>query len=184
MTERGQQLRAIVDGQIGELIELVSPLDESALRLPCPGREKLGDGTVAASAQHTADNYQRIAAFLETSDRMSSAHEPSQHNGHRIPRLLRALVHGPANHGEHGPAGQHGSSCTVDNIQLDAMVEQLSASRVTFGRISDLTDSQLNAIPPKDSFRFCDGQRTLEQVLVSLLKHQRHQVDALADAAP
>jgi hypothetical protein len=27
--------------------------------------------------------------------------------------------------------------------------------------------------------RFADGERTLEQILASLLKHQRHQVDAL-----
>jgi hypothetical protein len=184
MTERGQQLHAIADGQIVELIDLVSALDQAALRLPCPGREKLGDGTIAASARHTADNYQRIAAFVETSDRMSTRHAPSQRNGHRIPRVLRALGHGPASPGEHGPADQHGTSYTVDSMQLDALVEQLSASRVTLGRITELTDSQLNAIPPKDSFRFCDGQRTLEQVLGSLLKHQRHQVDALADATP
>ena len=184
MTERGQQLHAIADGQIVELIDVVSALDEAALRLPCPGREKLGDGTVAASARHTADNYQRIAAFVQTSDRMSAAHAPRQHNGHRIPRLLRALGHGPASHSEHGPASQPEGSYTADNIQLDAVVQQLSASRATLGRITQLTDSQLNAIPPKDSFRFCDGQRTLEQVLVSLLKHQRHQVDALASATP
>ncbi len=45
-----------------------------------------------------------------------------------------------------------------------------------------MTDSQLDAIPPKDSFRFCDGQRSLEQVLASLLKHQAHQFDALKAA--
>ena len=62
------------------------------------------------------------------------------------------------------------------------MVEQLKASRDTLGRIGELTDSQLDAIPPKDSFRFCDGQRTLEQVLAGLLKHQAHQVEALKTA--
>ena len=62
------------------------------------------------------------------------------------------------------------------------MLEQLSASRDTLGRIAKLTDSQLDAIPPKGSFRFCDGQRTLEQVLVGLLKHQGHQVEALKTA--
>ena len=63
------------------------------------------------------------------------------------------------------------------------MVAQLSASRDALGRIAELTDSQLDAIPPKDSFRFCDGQRTLEQVIASLLKHQSHQLDALKAAA-
>jgi hypothetical protein len=183
MTEHGKQLHATADQQIAELIGLMSTLDEAGLRLPCPGREKLGDGTVAAAARHTADNYQRIAAFVQASDRMSSAHEPSQHSGgHRIPRFLRALGHGPAEHGS--GAGQHDDQYTADTTDPAAVVEQLSASRDTLARIAQLTNSQLDAIPPKDSFRFCDGQRTLDQVLASLLKHQSHQVDALKAATP
>jgi hypothetical protein len=84
---------------------------------------------------------------------------------------------------ERGPgAGPH--EYTADNIDLGAMVEQLSASRESPGQIAELTDSQLDAIPPKDSFKFCDGQRTVEQVLASLLKHQDHQADALKKAIP
>jgi hypothetical protein len=64
------------------------------------------------------------------------------------------------------------------------VVKQLSASRDSLGQIADLTDSQLDAIPPNDSFRFCDGQRTLEQVLANLFKHQDHQADALKAATP
>ena len=100
------------------------------------------------------------------------------------PRFLRALGHGPQDHAhqDHG-ADQHDNGYTAENIDLDAVVEQLNASRETLGRIAELTDSQLDAIPPKDSFRFCDGQRTLEQVLAGLLKHQAHQVEALRTAA-
>jgi hypothetical protein len=185
MTERAEQLHGTADGQIGELIGLISRLDEATLWLPCPGREKLGDGTVAVCARHTADNYERIATFVQTSDQMSGAHAPTQRGAHGIPRLLRALGHGPADRAEHGPgAGQHDDQYTPDNIDLGAVVEQLSVSRDTLGRIAELTDSQLDAIPPKDSFRFCDGQRTLEQVLASLLKHQSHQLDALKAATP
>ena len=43
MTERGEQLYATAVGQIVELIGLISTLDDATLRLPCPGREKLGD---------------------------------------------------------------------------------------------------------------------------------------------
>lgn len=43
--------------QLAALIGLFSTRDEAVLCLPCPGREKLGDGTVAAIALHTADNY-------------------------------------------------------------------------------------------------------------------------------
>jgi hypothetical protein len=185
MTERGTQLHATADGQIVQLITLISALDEAALRLPCPGREKLGDGTVGACARHTADNYQRIAAFVETSNRMSAGQAPTQRDGHRIPRFVRALGHGPPDHGSHGPsAGQPADTYSGDNIDLNAVVTQLTASRAILGQVAKLTGSQLDAVPPKDSFRFCDGQRTFEQVLASLLKHQRHQVDALADAAP
>jgi hypothetical protein len=180
MTERGKQLHATTDEQIAELINLISALDEGSLRRPCPGREKLGDGTVGASARHTADNYQRIAAFVQTSDRMSGAHGPAQHGGHRIPRFLRAIGHRPSDHAEHDPgAGQHDGEYTADTIDVGAVVEQLSGSRDTLGRIAELTDTQLDAIPPDGSFRFCDGHRTLEQVLAGLLKHQAHQLEAL-----
>ena len=79
-------------------------------------------------------------------------------------------------------AGQHDDHYSADNIDLGAVIEQLTASRATLGRIAELTDSQLAAISPDGSFRFCDGQRTLEQVLASLLKHQGHQVKALRTA--
>jgi hypothetical protein len=183
MTDRGKQLRATAAGQIAELIALTSTVEQAALRLPCPGREKLGDGTVGAGVRHTADNYQRIADFVQTSDRMSAAHLPGQPGRHRIPRFLRAIGHGPADHAEHSPgAGQHDDHYSADTFDLGAVLEQLSASRDTLGRIAELTDSQLDAIPPDGSFRFCDGQRSLAQVLASLFKHQGHQVDAIRSA--
>jgi hypothetical protein len=149
MTERGKELHATADGQIAGLIDLMLTLDEATLRLPCPGREKLGDGTVAAAARHTADNYQRIAAFVQTSDRMSRAQEPTQNDGHRIPGFFRTLGHGPAEHAGQGPgAGLHDDSYSAKNVYPGAVVEQFSASRDTLGRIAELTDSQLDAIPP------------------------------------
>jgi hypothetical protein len=183
MTQRAHELAATADGQIGELIELLGRLDQAALRRTCPGRDNLGDGTIGAAARHTADNYQRIAAFVQTSDRMSAAHQPVAHGGHRTPRFLRAFGHGPQDHAlqDHSD-DQHETGYTANNIELDALVEQLNASRHTLGRIAELTDSQLDASPPNDSFRFCDGQRTLAQVLAALLKHQAHQVEALETA--
>ena len=180
MTDRGQELSATADGQIAELIDLLATLDQAALDRPCPGREKLGDGTIGAAARHTADNYQRIAEFVQTSDRMSAA----AHGGHRVLRFLRALGHGPQDHANHDHAStEHDNDYTAQNVDLDAVVEQLKASRDALGRIAELTDNQLDQVPPKDSFRFCDGQRTLEQVLAGLLKHQAHQLEALRTAA-
>jgi len=179
MTERGQELSATAEGQIAELIDLLSTLDQAALRRPCLGREKLGDGTIGAAARHTADNYERIADFVRISERMSAGH-----GGQRIPRFLRNLGHGPQDHTNRDhAAAQHDDGYTAENIDVDAVVSQLNASREALGRIAELNDSQLAAIPPKDSFRFCDGRRTLEQVLAGLLGHQAHQLDALKTAA-
>lgn len=152
MTERAQQLSATADEQIAELIDLLRALDQAALDRPCPGREKLGDGTIGAAARHTADNYERIADFVQTSDQMSAAH-----GGHRIPRFLRALGHGPQDHANRDHAvAQHDNGYHAENVDLDAVVGQLNASRDALGRIAELADSQLDAIPPKDSFRFCE----------------------------
>jgi hypothetical protein len=151
MSQRAEQLQATADGQIAALIGFVSTLDDCGSRLPCPGRERLGDGTVAACVQFTADNYGRIAAFVQ-----------AEHD------------HGTGSHPDHYAA---------DDVDLHALLEQLSATRDALWRIAELTDKQLDTIPPSGSFRFCDGQRTLEEVLAGLLKHQSHQVDAVRAAA-
>jgi hypothetical protein len=179
MTERANQLRLTADRQITDLLDMISTLDEDSSRMPCPGREKLGDGTVAACARHTADNYQRIAAFVTTSDRKSD--EPSEPGGHRRPRFARSLGHGPTRgHDENGsePA-LHDGPYTADDTDLALVTRQLSTTRETLRKIAELTDSQLDAVPPEGAFRFCDGQRTLDHVLASLLKHQARQLDAL-----
>ena len=64
MSERATQLFQTADAQIADLIALLGAADDAALRAPCTGREKLGDGTVAAVAMHTADNYHRISEYL------------------------------------------------------------------------------------------------------------------------
>ena len=183
MTERGTQLYAIADQQITELTDLIRTLDEPALRRPCAGREKLGDGTVAASAQHTAHNYQRIGRFIATTDRTAAGHASGQRAGHRIPLFFRAPGHQAAEQSRHAADSHgHNEQYTAENTSPADLIEQLSTARENLSGIVELTDSQLDAIPPKDSFRFCDGQRTLEQVLAGLLKHQAHQLEALKTA--
>jgi hypothetical protein len=184
MTERTSQLFATADKQISELLHLVSTIDEATARRPCSGREKLGDGTVAANVRHTADNYQRIAAFVSDTDRMSTGHAPGQDRGRRIPRALRVLGHKPpqTEHGPGGDPGQHEVPYTADDTDLGALTEQLGTTRVALARVAELTDTQLDTIPPAGSVRFADGKRTVEQVLAGLLKHQRHQLDTLEAA--
>jgi hypothetical protein len=181
MTEGADQLHAAATRQIGELIDLVSTLDAGRSRLPCPGREKLGDGTVAANAQHAADNYQRIAAFVATSGQVSAAHPPAEYGAHRMPGFVRRLGHQPTKQDEHR-AGPDVEQYAADSLDPGELVKQLSVTCDALAQIATLTDSQLEAIPPDGSFRFCDGQRTLQQVLTSLLKHQSHQVEAVKAA--
>jgi hypothetical protein len=182
MSERGDQLHATADRQIAELLELIATLDEETSRRHCPGRNKLGDGTVAASSRHTAENYGRIAAFLTTNQGTSASHYPTQRGGHRMPRVLRPRRHGPANQTSRRPAGEHDSPYSADNTDLAAVARELSNTRRAIGQIAELTDRELDAVPPEGIFRFCDGRRTLEHVLASLLNHQAHQLDALKAA--
>jgi hypothetical protein len=151
VSQRAQQLHDTVDGQLAELAERLSATGEEALTRPCPGREKLGDGTVGAVAAHTIDNYHRIAGFL--ADR--------QHEG------------------EHHQPGRHGEAYQDAELELGVLLARLAAARDALATIGQLSDEQLESVPPAGSMRFADGERTLEQIVASLLKHQRHQVDAL-----
>jgi hypothetical protein len=96
MSDRGTQLLQAADSQITELTALLGARDEAALSLPCPGREKLGDGTVAACAAHTAEDYLRIAAFIAGEDHEDHApvtHGAGRRDPHRIPSFLRGRTH-------------------------------------------------------------------------------------------
>lgn len=145
MSQRGTQLLEIADGQISELTRLLSTRGDAILTLPCAGREKLGDGTVAACALHTADNYHRIAEFL-------GGQCDGQHHGERI----------------------HNRHYMVENVDLQILLERLSSASEALSILAHLTDEQLDAVPPASNMRFCDGNRTTEQVVSSMLKHQSH----------
>ncbi len=175
MTIRAEELQSRADAQIGRLIDLVSDLDEADLRRPCPGREKLGDGSVGTLIAHTADNYLRIAAFLAdpgevtegTPSRPTRRHMPGF--GHLLGGLRR---HRPRDHG-------HGDLPAAGGADAGDLRRRVSTARTDLGRIADLDDRQLDSVPPDGAFRFCDGKRSLEEVLTALLTHQGHQVEAL-----
>lgn len=200
MNQRAAQLHTMVDGQLQRMIEMTSAAAPAALVRPCPGREKLGDGSVGALAAHTADNYLRIAELLVPGDLLVAGTRGG--GGHRIPRLARAIGHRPpARHastsGQRPPAGparsthdgsthdgdhDAGMQYSARDGRPDEIAPRLNLARERFGALAQLTDDRLDWVPPKGSFRFCDGERTLEQVLASLFKHQDHQLQALSDA--
>jgi hypothetical protein len=178
MSQRAEQLHTAADEQLGALIELLATVDEETMRQPCPGREKLGDGTIGAIAAHNTENYERIATFVATTETMTGRHGSGRQRRHGMRGLLRGLGHPPPEHARAGGAG-HGHAFTADRADPGELVERLATTRADLARIAQLADDQLDSVPPKDSFRFCDGQRTFEQVLEGLLKHQDHQVKAL-----
>ena len=180
MTERANHLHLTADRQIAELLGLISTLDEDSFRRPCPGREKLGDGTIGANAAHTALNYRRIGTFVAAGQATSSRPGHGQQR-HRSRGFLRVLGHARPAHGPTG-ADRHEDGFAAEDLDRREVVARLAAAREDLARIAELTDEQLDSVPAKDSFRFCDGKRTLEQVLLGLLKHQDHQVQALQAA--
>jgi hypothetical protein len=151
---RGAALLATAAEQISELIGLLSTRGEAALILPCPRRGKLGDGTVGATAAHTADSYRRIAAFVEATVDGHGGHAPG----------ARAAEHGP------------------QNVTLEDLLARLSVAGDALTLFAELEDERLDLVPAASEMKFCDGRRTLEQIVSSLLKHQRHQVDAIRAA--
>jgi succinylarginine dihydrolase len=147
MSDRSRDLRDAASSQISVLIHLFSECDDAVLRRACPGRERLGDGSVAACAFHTADSYHRIAAFV----------------GGR-------------------PDSTHARYYAAGGADLVRLVQRLSAARDELTVLADLSDEQLDEALVDNDMRFCDGRRTLEEVIRSLLKHQSRSVDALRSA--
>jgi hypothetical protein len=154
VSERGTRLLEEAKEQIDELSGLLSRGGEAAIRRPCPGRGRLGDGTVGATASHTAQNYRRVARFVE------GAPQPPH----------RDIAIG------------HAAEERAHDVTLDELLAQLTAAMGALGILAGLSDEQLDAVPPETAMRFANGQRTLEHVVLSVLKHQRHQIDAIAAA--
>lgn len=57
MSTRGQRLLEEATQQIDMLADSLAKAGAVALARPCPGRGKLGDGTVGAVATHTTDRH-------------------------------------------------------------------------------------------------------------------------------
>jgi hypothetical protein len=174
MSERATQLFRTVDDQISDLIALLGAADDAALRELCAGREKLGDGSVVAVAMHTADNYHRIAEYLGAA--AQPGHRKPGHR-HRIP-VFGGAQNRRVGHDHSGGGAEYRS----DKIDRRGLLERLESARARLSPLAELSDERPAAVPPASEMRFADGQRTLEEIVVSLLNHQRHQCDALSAA--
>jgi hypothetical protein len=150
MSTRARRLLQEATQQIDTLADGLARAGDAALAWPCPGRGKLGDGTIGAVAKHTTDNYHRVAAFVRAT--ASAGPKP------------------------------HAPGYRAEDVDLGALLGRLEAAKDALAVLGELDDVALDAAPPAGDMRFADGERTLEQVVASILKHQRHQVDALAAA--
>jgi hypothetical protein len=154
MSPRARRLHEAADRQIAELAARLSAAGGPGLARPCTGRERLGDGTVGAVAAHTTDNYHRIGRFVAALRDPGEQHQP----------------------------GQRGEGHRASEVELDVLLTRLLSARDALRTTGQLSDQQMDSVQPAGEMKFADGERTLEQIIVSLLRHQRHQVDALAAA--
>jgi len=149
MSERGIWLVERADRQLSEMIEFFGTLDEGDLPKPCldeSAEDRPGD-TVAAVAAHTAEGYHHLGRFLQ-----ATGYAPGL----------------PATGNNHGH--DHGHAPTPES--LPDMRDRLAEGKAPIGLLADLTDEQLDSLPPVGSSRFSDGRRTLDQVIDAVIAHQ------------
>jgi hypothetical protein len=151
MSERGTRLMAKADRQLSEMIEFFVTLDEADLRKPCP-EDSAGD-TVGAVAAHMAQGYHFLGRFLQADGYVAG----SPATGNRKGR---------------GHRYRHGHGRTFAPAALPDVVDRLTGGKAPIGLLADLTDEQLDSVPPAGSSRFSDGSRTLEQVIDEVIAHQ------------
>ena len=155
MGERGTRLMVRADRQLSEMIEFFGTLDEADLRKPCPdesAEDSTGD-TVGAVASHMAQSYHFLGKFLQAD---------------------RYLPESPATGNRKGRGHRYrpGHGRTFPPAALPDVVDRLTGGKAPIGLLADLTDEQLDSVPPAGSSRFSDGSRTLEQVIDEVIAHQ------------
>ena len=155
MSERGTRLMAKADRQLSEMIEFFGTLDETDLRKPCPdeGAEDSAGDTVGTVAAHMAQGYHFLGKFLQAEGYVPG----SPPTGNRKGR---------------GHRYRPGHGRTFPPAALPDVVDRLTAGKAPIGLLADLTDEQLDSVPPAGSSRFSDGSRTLEQVIDEVIAHQ------------
>jgi len=147
MGERGTRLMEKANGQLSEIIEFFGTLDEADLRKPCADEsaEHSAGDTVGAVAAHMAEGYHHLGRFLQAAGYVPGQPAAGNNHGH-----------------DHGHAPE----------ALPGIRDRLTAGKVPLGLLADLTDEQLDSVPPAGSSRFSDGRRTLEQVIDAVIAHQ------------
>jgi hypothetical protein len=79
-------------------------------------------------------------------------------------------------------ASPHGAGYRAEDVAVSDLLDRLESAKHALAVLARLDDGTLDAVPLAGDMKFADGERTLEQIVTSVLNHQRHQVDALAAA--
>jgi hypothetical protein len=178
MSDRASDLNRAADEQLAGLIGVFSSRDERVLRLPCRGREKLGDGSVAACAAHIARNYRRIAGFVAEQRDADPVCVGRPRGGRRITAPI-----GEASHVGGDRPRTHSHIPGAAEVDRDALLHDLERGRDDLSILAGLSDDQLDSVPDaNEDMRFCDGSRSLEQILRGAFRHQQHQIEAIRSA--
>ena len=165
MSERGTRLMAKADRQLSEMIEFFGTLEEADLHKPCPdesAEDSAGD-TVGAVAAHMAQGYHFLGKFLQAEGYVPGSPPPGNWKGR-------------------GHRYRPGHGRTFPPAALPDVVDRLTGGKAPIGLLADLTDEQLDSVPPAGSSRFSDGSRTLEQVIDEVIAHQAAQLMTLKRA--
>ena len=156
MSERAEGLMQKVIRQIDDIAEVFATLSEADLAKPRPPGEESGKSdhvakgrTLGDAASHIAEGYHFIVRFLE-----SAGYVPGGPAG--------GSIHG------RGPAPS-----------LPELRKRVGEAKAEVSVIADLTDEQLDSVPPPKSSRFSDGRRSLERVIEEAIAHQAEHLNDL-----
>jgi hypothetical protein len=147
VSERGIELMTIVSRQLDEMAGFFGALDEADLRKPCPD-DDAGD-TVGAVAAHAAEVYHYLGRFLR-----ATGHVPGS------PATGNSQSHG------------HGRASPELLPHLPDLLDRLTAGKAPIGLLADLTDEQLDSVPPAGSGRFSNGRRSLAGTIDAVIAYQ------------
>jgi len=161
VNQRGTGLLETANAQISELISLIST-QRGGLASSLPWSRKAG-------RRHR--RRLRVTYSRQLSPDRRVHRRQSQGGHHRTAGLLHGHDERP-----------HQDDYSTENIDLQALLDKLRTAQSALRALADLTDEQLDTVPPASDMKFCDGKRALEQVVTNLLKHQSHQLDALRAA--
>lgn len=156
MSVRGTELMTKAGRQLEEISEFVESLHDEDLRRPCQDESGHGSGDVGAAIMHVVEGYQRLGQFLR-----STGYVPGSPDTGRI----------------HGDG--HGHAQRPETVA--ELRDRLMGGRVQLDLMRQLTDDQLDSVPARVN-QFADGNRTLGQVIETVLAHQAADVVTLRRA--